>query len=272
MPLLKEKPTWQSAKFTGSAIGVDREHEIIRAFIGAQEGPFKSEGRGELEVKGLHDIVRLMRQSPNGLKSRFTHPSLSSDGLGKFLGRARNPRIDTITVRESQGELRTNRIKVVRGDLHISPSSHDTPDGDIGAYILNLAEEDSDALSSSLVLTIEEEWRLDRKGRPKTDADGNELPPLWRPKRLHASDIVDRGDAVDGFLSTAVSLPDMAVRQGAALLDRQFGGQPDRVIRARANAWLDPYLEQRGGGVFDGDLSKRLRKAREAMAQDAAAR
>ena len=81
----------------------------------------------------------------------------------------------------------------------------------LGAYVMDLAESDPDALSSSLVLQRDEELRLDRRGRPLVDNEGIELPPLWRPTKIHASDIVAVGDAVDGFLS-ADSLPDAVVR------------------------------------------------------------
>src|SRR6185437_11194621 len=108
---------------------------------------------------------------------------------------------------------------------------------------------DPEALSSSLVLKSDMEYRLDKQGRPLKDDDGNELPPLWRPTQLHASDVVDQGDAVDGFLSTSGvdSLPDAAVRRGTELLDKQFAGQPRETIKARCLAWLDKYLNLRFG-------------------------
>jgi hypothetical protein len=114
--------------------------------------------------------------------------------------------------------------------------------------VLDLAENDPDALSSSLVLTYDEEYPLDKKGRPITrDDDGNDVTPTWRPKQLHASDIVDTGDAVDGLLS-ADGLPDALVRHGCSLLDLAFAGQTEEVIRERALAWLTRYLEMRFPG------------------------
>jgi hypothetical protein len=191
-----------------------------------------------------------MKAAPNGLKSRFTHPDLSSDGLGKFLGRAKNPRLDIIRERDSEGTLKTNEIHVVRADLHIDPSSHKTPSGDIGGYIMDLAESDPDALSSSLVLRADKTYRIDDKGRRLKDENTEEdLPPLWTPTALHATDIVDTGDAVDGLLSTlsADGLPDAVVRNAAALMDRQFAGRPREFVRERAIAWLDRYLSRRFG-------------------------
>ncbi len=248
---MPREPEWLRATVTSDTVGVDRATEVITGYIVAQEGPFKSEDRGEFDVAALKSIVRLMRASPNGLKSRFTHPDLSNDGLGKFLGRVKNPRLDKISVRESQGQGLSDEITVVRSDLHIDPSSHNTPSGDLGTYVMDLAESDPDAMSSSLVLTVDLEYRIDKKGRPKKDDDGNELPPLWRPVRLHASDVVDTGDAVDGLLSTLTTdgLPDAAVRQGAAMLDKVFADQTRDVVEARLHAWMGRYLTRRYGEV-----------------------
>lgn len=257
-PLPKE-PQWLRANVISKTVEVDRDQQVIRGMIMAQEGVFKSDGRGEFDKDALRSIVSLAKISPNGLKSRFAHPGLSDDGIGKFLGRVKSPRMDEIDSRDSAGQLKTDRISVVRGDLHLDPTSRNTPNGDLGGYIMDLAESDPDALSSSLVLRAEEEFRTDKEGRALTDEEGEELPPLWRPKRLHASDIVDTGDAVDGLLSTRHGLsfdglPDAVVREATALLDRQFGNASVEVIRARCLSWLDRYLAFRFGE--DGTLSE----------------
>jgi len=235
------KHEWLRADTKGAIIGVDREREIISGYIVAQEGPFKSDGRGEFDRDSLKAIVNLMKAAPNGLKSRFTHPDLSNDGLGKFLGRAKRPRLDKISARESYGEQKDNEISVVRADLYLNSSAHKAPAGDLAEYVMSLAETDPDAMSSSLVLTVDQEFRIDKKGRPATDDQGNELPPLWRPLQLHASDIVDTGDAVDGLLSMD-GLPDEIVRKASAMLDQQFAGEEPQFIRQRLIAYVDRYL------------------------------
>lgn len=236
---LPETPLWLRAVARGAPRGVDRERNIINGYSVAELGAFKSVGRGEFDNAALSTIVKLMNESPKGVKVRFTHPTLSNDGLGTFLGRAKNSRLDG---------------SMVRADLHLDKTSFNTPNGDLGGYVMDLAESDPEAMSSSLVLDAEEEYRLERDGTPKKDKDGNMLPPLWRPTKIHASDIVDTGDAVhSGFLS-AEGLADKDVRYGAALLDRVFAGQTRRVVRARAEAWLDRYLTYRFGedGSSDG--------------------
>ena len=239
----------------GRKIGVDREARCIRGMILAQEGPFKSEGRGEFDQDAIHTVRDLAAKAPNGLKSRFTHPDLSNDGLGKLLGRVRDPWLDTITVRESEGQVKSNPVLCCRGDLYLDESAFKTPNGgaSLGEYLLTLVESDPNAVSTSLVLETDYEHRTDpRTGRPLLDADGAELPPLWRPLALHASDVVDTGDAVDGILSAQLStdgLPDAVVRQASILMDRQFAGKPRDFISSRCTAWLTRFLNRKFGSA-----------------------
>jgi hypothetical protein len=238
MPTITETSTWQKSLASGKPIGVDREKRAILGYVVAQEGPFKTQGRGEFNKKSLQMIAELMTAEKLGLKCRFTHPTLSADGLGKFLGRSINPRLDTITKDGKQ-------IGVVRADLYFDESASKTPNGDLADYVMTLAESDPDALSSSLVIEPEEIYREDTKGQPLRDSEGSLLPPLWYPVSLHASDIVDTGEAVDGLLSANLSvdgLPDEVVRQAAQLLASQFAGQKRAVVRARALAFLDKAL------------------------------
>ncbi len=245
-------PMWESLKYAGRPIGVDREARVLRGYVVAQRGPFKTKGRGEFDDKSLASIVELMNSGSAGLKSRFTHPDMSSDGLGKFLGRSRNARL-------------TDDGAKVRADLHFDPSASKTPNGDLADYVMSLAESDPDALSSSLVLTVDREFRLEPDGTRKTDTDGEPLPPLWRPKKLHASDIVDTGDAVDGLLSAGVDvdgLPLSALWRGAEMLDRLFADEPREVIEERLLGWMGRYLNGRFGPAEDGkpDDVERLRR------------
>jgi len=241
MPVI---PEWLRADAGGRPIGVDRGKKAILGFVVAQAGPFKSVGRGEFDDSSLRSIVQLMATKPKGTKSRFTHPSLSEDGLGNYVGRAREPRLDSATTDSGA------TVAAVRADLYLSPAAFVSPKGDLGTYVLDLADDDSDALSSSLVLQVKREVRLNADGSRQTDAAGNALPPLWRPEKIHATDIVDTGDAVDGLLSASVlsgELPDAAVRHASEMLDRLFAGQTRDVVEARCSAWLDRYLGMRYG-------------------------
>ncbi len=130
--------------------------------------------------KSLVQLQQLGSSKQTGIKSRFTHPDWFHDGLGKYLGRVKNFQIvgDKLT-----------------GDLHISPTAHTTPTGDLAGYVLQLAQEDPSALGVSVVVDLDRVW---------ITADGSEVPasggrpsnasgkyPVARIKELYAADLVD---------------------------------------------------------------------------------
>lgn len=254
---------WLRAGVLGRVEAVDRAAQVLRGYVVAQEGPFKSDGRGEFDKPALQAIVKMGNAARKGLKSRFGHPTLSEDGLGKYLGRGQNFRMGTAL------DARTNKsVAAVRADLHFDPTASDTPHGNLADYVLNLAESDPEAISSSLVLEADEEYRLEKDGTATTGPDGEPLPPLWRPTALHASDIVDTGDAVDGLLSAgelaqALSVgltPDLqkllrfdnVARLSAQLLDGMFPSAGREEVERRCQAWLRRYLAFRFPGDEEG--------------------
>lgn len=253
MPTLPAKSEWLRANTSDKMqVGVDRENNILRGYVVAQEGPFKSAGRGAFDLKALKAIAALMNKAGSiGTKSRFSHPTLSGDGIGKFLGRAKNPRVDSVTVkRDGVPTL----LHAVRADLHFDQTALEEPPGGgkpLGIYVMDLAESDPDAISSSVVIQADEEEQLDAKGRPVLDANGDPLPPLWRPKAIHASDVVDTGDAVDGILSaeglSSDALPDHAVREACKLLAGAFPNASREVVKARVESWLSSFLSWKFG-------------------------
>src|SRR5690606_29112927 len=94
-------------------------------------------GHGEwLDQEFVESVAMLAGEKTSGLKVRFTHPSLSADGLGTFMGRA------------FQGRTQGNQAL---SDIHFSKSSHNTPDGDLADYVMTLAEEDPEAFAMSIV-------------------------------------------------------------------------------------------------------------------------
>lgn len=242
MKTMPAEPQYLRAAVSGRPAKVDREAKALRGYVVAMEGPFKSAGRGEFNAQGLAEIARMGNAAPRGLRSHYTHADLSSDGLGKFLGRARGFTMGTTV--NADGKT----VKAVRADLHFDSTAFHTPNGDLATYVMDLAESDPDAISSSLVIRPREEQQLDGKGRPKVDADGELLPPLWFPEKLMGSDIVSVGDAVDGLLSASIPEAldaDDFVRLASLGLDKLFAGQSREVIEARVAGYLDRYLSRR---------------------------
>lgn len=230
---------------------VDRASKVIHGVVVAQLGAFKSEGRGEFDQQSLDLLLSLW--PANGLKSRFAHPTESSDGLGKHLGRMKSPRMSTVVL-DRDGQQVT--IPCVRADLHLSPTAFaGNPNGNLGEYVLHLAETDPEAFGTSLVLSVDKSLRRKDDGTPQLDADGRELPPLWRPKKLFASDVVDEGDSTDTFLGVEAAAESLHwtreyLAPACAALDKLFAGQPRRTVEARVRSFLTRYLDRRYGKMY----------------------
>lgn len=266
-------PEWlraqPSAKDRVKPIGVDRDNKVIRGVVLVQEGVFKS-GRGEFEAKDVREAFKLAKAAPGGLRSRFSHPDESDDGVGKHLGRHQNIKMDKMKVATPDGKGK--EIAIVRGDLHFAPSASDTPrDGDLAKYVMDRVDEDSDAISTSLVLHAKQEMRRDKTGDLLLDEEtGEPLPPLWHPTELHASDVVGEGDAVDGILGTTLSLsslPNGIAWQAGEMLSKLFAGQPREVVEARCAAYVTKYLDRQFGETTGDwvDHDEQLHQCREAV-------
>lgn len=228
---------------SGRPVKVDRDANVLRGYVAAQLGPFKSDGRGEFDLPALEEIVRLGNASRQALKSRFGHETACDDGLGKFLGRPKDFVLGE--TKTASGEV----VPAVRADLHFDKTAMEEPPGGgkpLGVYVMDLAESDAGALSSSLVLKAKKTYRRKADGTLETDADGEPLPPLWFPEKLMGSDIVDTGDAVDGLLSVA-DLPNEYLWQATEMLDGLFADKSRAEVAERLTGWLGRYLDQRFG-------------------------
>lgn len=94
-------------------------------------------------------------------KSRFTHPGLCSDGMGKALGTIDN--------------CRTKGDRSI-GDLSFFKSSHIAPDGDLAAYVISLSKESPESFGLSIVfrhdMAAETEFALAHGAVMDMDDDG----------------------------------------------------------------------------------------------------
>lgn len=138
--------TSPSYRFTAYAppARVDREQHVIYG-VSAMQAVEALGHRLMVDAKSLEQFVTLANATAHGLKSRFTHPGLSADGLGKHLGRIRNFRVE--------GD------KAV-GDLYLSETAAKSPHGDLRAYVESLAAEDPEAFGMSVVVDGYGAWQL----------------------------------------------------------------------------------------------------------------
>lgn len=161
------------------ATGVDREAHVIYG-VSAMQAVEALGHRLMIDQTSLEQFVDLANAAKNGLKSRFTHPGLSADGMGKLLGRMRHFRIE--------GD------KAV-GDLYLSETAARSPHGDLRAYVESLAEEDPEAFGMSVVVDGYGAWVLN-DGREEEDAGyrpegARDKYPTLRVTEAHAVDAVD---------------------------------------------------------------------------------
>lgn len=189
--------------------GGDYGAGIIRGFAVVTRG----EASGHNLWLDSHFIgqVQAAMAATNGIRVRFTHPSMSSDGIGRKLGRA--------AFDERDGDT-------VRGDLHFSRSSHSTPEGDLADYVLGLAEEDPELFGASIVFDrdVDAEWAfavahgaeikkdeygewLDLENFESPDPDNVENYMHVRLAELRAVDVVDEPAANPGGMFSATPIP-----------------------------------------------------------------
>ncbi|MGD9632186.1 MAG: hypothetical protein AB7G28_20695 [Pirellulales bacterium] len=141
----------------------------------------------------VDQVVKMGNKARGGVKSRFAHPGLSSDGMGTLLGRIRNFR--------GEGDRAV-------ADLHFEQSSHNTPDGDLASYVMDLAEEDPEAFGTSIVFEhdygAEDRFLADNEDEggnfQSPDNDNKKHYRHARLARLLADDIVDSPAANPGGL------------------------------------------------------------------------
>lgn len=246
MDKLESSPELLRTSATARPVEVDRKANVLRGFVIMQLGLLKDRP-GEVDQTTLDKIVELGNASKVGLKSRFSHPTECADSLGKYLGRVRDLFMSETVTRDGK------KVAAVRGDLHFDPTALDTPPQGgkpLGVYVMELAESDPDALSSSVVVRFKREYRLKPDGTRVQDEKGQDLPPLLRVEKLLASDIVDEGAAVDGLLSVAGTfegLPNEVLWQATELLDGMFDGQSREQVAERLASFAAKYLTLRFG-------------------------
>lgn len=228
--------------------GGSRKAGIIRGASLISEG----EALGHafwIDSESLDSVVALGNESANGVKVRFTHPAMSGDGLGSYLGRAK--------------ELRRDGSQVL-ADVHFSPSSRTTPDGDRGGYVMDLATDDPESFGMSIVFDHDFGAEKEHEGK-YSDTDGVFNSPdemnaenmaHVRFASLHGADFVDEPAAnPDGLFHTGPTSE--IIKQADATLSYVLGAtstppsadETGGLSAERLRGFLRRYLENRGLGL-----------------------
>jgi hypothetical protein len=237
---------------------IDMDAERIPGAAMITRGPALGHG---MWVDGeFLDQVTAATNAGRPIKSRWTHPGLSSDGLGKLVGHCRDAYRD--------GD-------VVRCELHVADLAHRSPDGDLGAYVLEQArmhpadfglsivfEHDVDA-EIAFHLAHGAEWREDEYiGRylslenfVSPDPDNVDHLPHCRMLKLKACDFV--GDPAANpaglFHDPTADVPaaaDAFVSYAFGLTDDQPPAPFQGIDPDRARAFALRFLERKGVKMF----------------------
>lgn len=239
MVAIKKKPTRPALLRRLSAIPlstsksnrVDRDMRVIFGCALIQKGDLNDSRPWFIDDKSLRQVLSLVKKAgAKGLKSRFTHPNMSNDGLGSYLARLRNPRLsddgETVLVDAYVQEIAFRRV-----DPELGMSR--------GEYILDMAINDPDALGLSL------DPDLDLMAMEKEQREEDAYQPM-RFVKLRAGDFVDepastRGGLFGGAKLSIATAPRLATNS----LDSLFADASEDVIRTRVGDFLDTYLANR---------------------------
>ena len=232
MPMLETLPDTDhfrtsTAHAMPEALRVDRKKNVIFGASLMQLGDVNDERPWTVDLETLEQAEEFANQSNAGLKARFTHPNMSNDGMGSYLGRWKNVTID--------GDK-------LRGDLHLADSAFNSPSGDLASYVMDLAEEDPEAFGVSLAS------RIDSKAMESLEAKDKRTP--IRFAALRAADVVDEPAATRGGLFNAEKV-DLRVLpfQATMLLDAYFGDAEPAVVVGRVNSFLEKYFRTKGDAM-----------------------
>ncbi len=185
----------------------------------------------ELWIDGrmVQQVSDAINDKELGVKSRFTHPSMSGDGLGKHVGRIMD------------AELSADGRQALASQ-HFSVSAHRTPDGDLAGYLMDLADEDPEAYGLSIVFSLDE-GEMQRFAAANTDDRGEFASPdplnvnnypHARLSELRAVDAVDEPAANPSGLFHREGI----IEQADALASYALGISDDRP--ATTQLGLDP--------------------------------
>lgn len=163
-------------------VGGDYESGVIRNVAVITRGEALGHGMW-VDQTMLEQVQVLGNENAEGVKARFTHPTMSSDGLGRALGRVKN--------------FKKWGDKVI-ADLHFFESAHNTPEGDLAEYVMLLAGEDATAAGLSIVFDVDEDEQekyqienMDSDGFDSPDPDNVQNLIHARVAQLRAADVVD---------------------------------------------------------------------------------
>lgn len=214
----------------------------------------------------LGQVAEQMTAAANGVKSRFTHPGLSADGLSKGLGLAIG------------GKVSGDQVLT---DLHFYESAHNSPDGDLAGYVMKRAKEDPLHFGTSIVFIsddqAEDDFMLAHGGVIRDESiEGFKSPdplninnlPHCRLSELLAVDVVDDPAANPNGLFhrdlSTISAAQEYLDYAIGLSDKKPTGIAFDIDPERARLFFQRYAAERGVSLpmKGSQMAKLLKKGK----------
>lgn len=160
-----------------SSVVVDTEQGIVKNVAVITQGPAKGHG-WFIDSKMLDQVLTSIKEQPEGVRVRWSHPSKGGGSNAVPIGRLKNPRRDGMQI---------------RADVHIGDYAKITPLGDMRSFVLELAKEDPGQMGISIRFDPAQFESLSQDGAFKT---------FGRVAKITGADIVDDPAAnTNGLLS-----------------------------------------------------------------------
>lgn len=159
----------------------------------------------------VNQVIELGQAGPEiGFKAKFDHPSMCFSSMGSQLGRLRNFR---------EGD----NGKAI-ADLHVGSYTKDAPGGDMGKWLLSVAEEDPNQVGFSIVFSSAESKNYE----PSENEDANDpkfLYPHARIDAFYGADVVDEGAATSSLFQaeTMLNNPEIITEK----IEKYFNDKPE---------------------------------------------
>ena len=170
---------------------VDFDNKILRDVV-LIEPNREASGHGMyVDQKMVNQVVELGNAGGDiGFKARFDHPNACANStMGTQLGRLKNYRIN-------------DEGKAI-ADLHIGGYTEHSPNGDIGKWLLSVANEDPDQVGFSIVFEAGEPVTFEA-GKDEDPDQPKFMYPHARIKTFHGADVVDEGAATSSLFEDGI--------------------------------------------------------------------
>lgn len=168
---------------------VDRKANVIYGCKVIQLGRVNDDRPFLIDQGTLTQVLTYAETQNNGVKAHFTHPDICHDGIGRYLGRWKNFRQDG---------------NAIYADLHLAETSFDTPHGNLGGYVLDVAEEVPEAFGVSIAAKVSDKTKA---AVEDWDEDSDETIP-YRMKGISSADVVGDPAATRGGLFSIETISD----------------------------------------------------------------